>query len=177
MKNFIILKLRSGYTDLGPEDDERLNFSGVSVIEKIPHEEIIAFVAKKKLYTYSHKKEDYMWDVLRLKFDMKDVNYKIIMAYYECCLRESEDKVRDFKVAVAKEILKGKWVIKETSFLPEYKNGKYKYAWKRYGRRTYAWVMPACDCLTEDFGRRIEWTAPKFYDSRRDALNAMYGDK
>ena len=51
------------------------------------------------------------------------------------------------------------------------------YPWKRFGKRSYAWVVPL-EARNTDKGRRIEWNGDTtLYPTRKEALNALYGEK
>lgn len=49
------------------------------------------------------------------------------------------------------------------------------YPWKRFGKRSYGWVVPL-EARNTDKGRRIEWNGDTtLYSTRKEALNALYG--
>ena len=48
------------------------------------------------------------------------------------------------------------------------------YPWKRFGRRTYCWVVPLED-RDKDRGRRLEWGGDTvLFKNRKEALNNLY---
>ena len=59
----------------------------------------------------------------------------------------------------------------DRSWKPDYVDGKYIYPWRRFGRRSYYWVVPLED-IDKDKGRRI--STFRLFPDRKSALDCIY---
>jgi hypothetical protein len=78
------------------------------------------------------------------------------------CIGISDEEIKS-------HLFKGKWAVVTRSFMPPQGT-----PWKRFGSRTYCWVVPMAEAF-EHRGRRIEWggdTTP--FNSRKEALAFLY---
>jgi hypothetical protein len=87
-------------------------------------------------------------------------------------INNSEDVRRVLNISdeeIKSHLFKGKWAVVTRSFMPPQGT-----PWKRFGSRTYCWVVPMAEAF-EHKGRRIEWggdTTP--FNSRKEALAFLY---
>nr|DAK78485.1 MAG TPA: hypothetical protein [Bacteriophage sp.] len=164
-KKLLFVELASGSKRLVKEDDTVLELNSTKVLEEVKAEDLVGWCV-----AYIRKER---WPLLEDHKRLLDLDFsspadeEVLMYVYDCKFKDIYKYERKLEIELAKILLAGKYLIKTLSYRPDIiENGKHKYPWKRVGRRSYDWVIPAGDYFDVDSGRRVEWRLPDVYNSR-----------
>ena len=107
-------------------------------------------------------------DLLERPYKLQDWIRAEFHMDWESCQDDPYEILGITEKEVIAQLCSGKWAIVTRSCKPT--DGT---PWKRFGKRSFWWVVPMKDAYA-DCGRRIEWSQPPIFDSRKAALEHMY---
>lgn len=170
MKRVFKIQLKDGDSDWSCPTDDRLKWCKEIPNTSISEQDLLSLEAGSPVTTKEAVERACKLDVWTVMSEWAILSYFAESKNDEVC----QAYLEEHKKEIARRKLKGVWLLKETSCEPKRNaDGKYIYPWRRYGKRTYCWLIPAEKYL--DFtSRRIEWYFPEIYFNRKEALEALF---
>lgn len=170
MKRIFKIDLNNGYSDWSCPTDSRLKWCKEIPNTTIYENNLLDFEAEESATSKEEVEQICKLNIWTVMSERTILHYFAESKDENIC----QEYLEEHKKAIARRKLKGVWLLKETSSEPKKdSNGKYIYPWRRYGKRTYCWLIPAEKYL--DFtSRRIEWYFPEIFFNRKEALEALF---